>query len=323
MRVVHWSIFNGSGLATMGIEMCKAEQELGNPSIICDTQDMSTWSKGMEGDIHVIHSHMPDSLIFDRGKKVVAVQHGSPEHVFEESVKAGLTGNYGASDPLAMAGYFLKRADAVITFWARQEFILRKMTSAPLFCLPMGTDTTFWNPVPKQNLLTGKPAVLTAENHHNCKWPIDAMLMWPYVVEQVPSARIHFMNVPYDQHRWWVPLSYMTGTVYTSYMGLKFSPTQLKNFFAACDFYYSPVRYGDYNRVSLEAKACGAKVISYRGNEYADYWITEGDQREQAKELIDILQGKREPREVKPVPDIKDTAARMLEIYRSILNGKL
>jgi hypothetical protein len=78
------------------------------------------------------------------------------------------------------------------------------------------------------------------------------------------------------------------------------------------------VRYGDFNRLSLEANACGSKTISYRGNPYSDFWITEGDQRIMADELLAILTGKAEARVKTPVAESKDMAAEMFKIYESL-----
>ena len=83
MKTVHWTMLNGSGLANMATDICDAEVRLGNDSIVCNTTDMSTWEKGMDGDIHVIHSHIPDKLSFSEKTRVVNVEHGAPEHVFE------------------------------------------------------------------------------------------------------------------------------------------------------------------------------------------------------------------------------------------------
>ncbi len=319
MRVAHWTFLNGSGLSDLAISISKTESRLGIESVVCNTNAPDTWVGADDVDVHVIHSHIPDSVLFSTKRSIVAVQHGAPEHVFEESVRAGLTGTYGVGDSLALMGNYLRRADAVVTFWPRQEFIFKRMSSAPVFCIPLGIDTKYWMPVAKQKLLAGSPAILTSENCHACKWPIDLMFMWPYIVEHIPTARAHFTNVPYDQHRWWIPLAYMTTAMYTIYISpAKFSHDQLKQYVCAADYYYSPVEYGDYNMMSLQARSLGTPVISYSGNIFADYWIKEGDQREQADELLDILQGKREPREVGPIPDIEETAGRMLDIYRSL-----
>ena len=97
-----------------------------------------------------------------------------------------------------------------------------------------------------------------------------------------------------------------------------FSPDQLRNAFCSTDFFLSLVRYGDTNRLCLEAAACGANVISYVGNPNADYWIHEGDQRGIAAELIEIGKGLRKPVPKTIPPDISETAAAMKAIYDSM-----
>ena len=97
-----------------------------------------------------------------------------------------------------------------------------------------------------------------------------------------------------------------------------FSPNDLRNAFNSVDFYIGLVRYGDFNRVGMEAKACGCKVISYRGNPYADYWITEGDQRGMASELSEILSGNVPPRQTIQVPSRVQMAQGMKDIYERI-----
>lgn len=320
MKVAHWTYLNGSGLANMAVEMYEAERAIGSDSVLCNTQDMNTWGPGLDADLHIVHSHLPDKLATDPSKKIITVQHGAPEHIFEISMSQGLNGSYGPSDSLAVTSYILKRSDAVLTFWPRQQYIWETMTDKKVYCLPMGIDTTFWKPVPKQRLLSGNPAVFTAENCHTCKWPLDLMFVWSYIWKEFNDARLHAINIPYDQHRWWMPLAYLTGTMYSSFISpVKLGKESLRNFFCAADYYYSPVTYGDYNRVSLEALSCGAKIISFRGNTHAHYWITEGDQRVQVQELLAIFRGEIEPREVPTVTDIKETAAALLNIYGEVL----
>ena len=317
MKIAHWTLLNGSGLANVASDICEAEKKLGSNSVLCNTQDQATWEAGMDADIHVCHSHVPDKITLQTDKKIVAVQHGSPEHVFELSVTQGLNGNYGANDSLAIVGFLMQRSDVVVSFWPRQAEIFKTMTRAPVITLPMGIDTKFWQPVPKQKILSGAPAIFTAENCHNCKWPIDLVFMWPWIVKYMPDARAHFINIPYDQHRWWLPLAYMNTTRYTTFISpLKLGKVQLRDFYCAADFYYSPVEYGDFNRTSLEAFACGTKIISYKGNEFAHFWIDEGDQRVQAQQLLDIMSGQTKPREITAkVADISETAKAMLDIY--------
>jgi hypothetical protein len=298
--------------------MAKADADIGLESVICDQNNPSTWEQGMDADVHVVHSHLPDKITFKKGTKMVIIQHGSPEHVFEISVQQGAAGVYAAGDSFALSAFMLKKADAVVTFWPRHAAIFETMTDKPVFCIPMGIKNDFWT---KQEIapLSGSPALFTAENMHNCKWPIDMFYLWPHLIEALPDARLHVVNIPLNQQNWWWPLSYMNGCRYTMFMtGMRFDAATLRNYLSAAPYYYSPVRYGDHNRMSLEAAACGSKVISFEGNEYAHYWVREGDGRRQTEDLIAILSGKVPERQALPVPDISDTATAMLRVYKEI-----
>lgn len=303
--------------------MANVDAANGIEAVICDTTNDQTWGLGMDADIHVVHSHIPDELVFKKESKIIAVQHGSPEHIFENSLTQGLGVAYAPGDSFSITSFFLRRADAIITFWPRHAEIWETMTDKPIFCIPMGIDKSFWTPQPNGHMMAGKPVIFSAENCHTCKWPLDMILMWPKIVERIPSARFHVIHLPADQHRWWMPLAYMNGSHYTSYLSPHmFGKERLRDFFCAADYYYSPVRYGDFNRVSLEAAASGTKVISFEGNQYAHYWVREGDQRRQRKDLLNILTGEVPEREAAPVADIKDTALAMMTVYKEVIGGQ-
>lgn len=303
----------------MATDLAGAEKALGLDTVVCDTFNKDTWDKGMDADVHVIHSHIPDKLAFDTTKKIVAFQHGSPEHSFQVSVEQGINHGYGAGDSLSIGIYFVKRADAIVTFWERHGHIWESMTSKPVYVIPMGVDRSFWTQQEGVTPLAGEPSVFTAENSWPQKWPLDLVFFWPRIVEAFPEARLHALNLPQDQMRFWTELAVSNSTHYTSYMyTIKLDHDHLRNFFSASSYYYSPVHYGDHNRVSMEASACGCKVISFEGNEYADYWIREGNGQRQADDLIAILKGEVEPRQKEDVPDLMDTAQAMLTIYGKI-----
>lgn len=303
----------------MAFDLARAESQLGLKTVVCDTLKKETWAKGIRADVHVVHSHIPDEIAFDRSAKIVCFEHGSPDHVFEISVVQGVHDGYGAGDSFGIASFFLKRADVILTFWERERRIWQTMTDKKVICVPMGIDTEFWT---RQTVdpLIGEPSFLTAENCHSCKWPLDLFFIWPEIVKKYPGARLHALNIPQDQQRWWTALAFLNGTNYTSYMkSIRLDHPALRNFLSACSFYYSPVKTGDHNRICLEAASCGAKIISYEGNEYAHYWVREGNQWRQLEDILCILSGKKKPREVSAVPDIKETAKATAALYRDLL----
>lgn len=321
MKVAHWTLCNGSGMHRMAEEISAAECALGVDSLLVPCEDNAKWESAYDADIHVNHTHLPD-IPMKEGAKTVWIGHGTIEHCFQNAVEEGTNKGYGAGDTWMLVLHWLKRSDALVTFWPRQQELWQTMVDKgrTVHCVPMGVNTDYWQPIQSQGKYAGTPSVLTAENCHYIKWPLDLILMWPLVTNVVKDARLHLVYLPRDQHRWWAPLMFANGAAFKTYMtGDAFAKDTLRNAFCSTDYYCGLVRYGDVNRVCLEAKASGAKVISFRGNEYADFWISEGDQRLQKEEMVAILRGDVAPRETKPVPHIRDTAAGMIQVYTSLL----
>lgn len=330
LKICHWSLANGSGMANVAQSMVDAERKLGLNSIFLNIETDAIWDQALDADVHVSHTHIP---VIYRGKafqkqvtkpfKVCGVFHGTPEHVFEGSVHAGERGAYAPSNSLMIMQHDLKRSHARVTFWPRHKAIYDTMMfeGTKAYCVPLGVDRAFWGAGVSRGKYQGDPSVWTGENAHEIKWPLDLLTMWPWVSEAVDGAYLHACYVPFDQHRYWFPWVHANGAYYRAHIGPWTYPhEELRNIFRSVDFVTSLVRYGDFNRLSLEAGAAGAKVISYVGNPYADYWMHEGDTREQAKELIAILSGDVEPRKEKEeVPDVSVTGQAMKEIYESIL----
>ena len=325
MRVIHWSLCNSSGLDIVARDIVKAERSFGIDSNWANSADESAeyLKKYIESepvDIHCVHSHLPNS-VSRKDKKIIWFSHGTPEYVFQSSIEEGLLKRHGANDYWTMKMYYMQHSDVIITFWPRHQAIIKSLCdkNARVECIPMGIDKAFWYPVSSKGKYFGNPSLFTAENCHAIKWPYDLFIAWPWVTEQFPNAKLHISNLPYDQHRWWFPLMTRNGTLFKAYANAKLNREELRDAFVSTDYYIGLVRYGDFNRMCLEAKACGAKVISYFGNEYADYWIKEGDQRNIAKQLISILQGDVAPRETLQVLDISETVKCLIDMYKSIL----
>lgn len=331
MKIVHWSLLNGSGLHGVAISLCDAEQAMGLESVVLDSMvQTDAWDTSVNADVHVIHSHLPNpvqSQIRHAGKslKTVWVGHGTPDHVFQSAVEYAQSGGYGHPEPLMLMFHWLKNADARVTFWERHQWIYQSLLDkgATVDCLPLGVDRSFWCPGESRGKFDGTPSVFTAENPHYIKWPYDLMTLWPQVAEALSGgmAKLHAIYIPRDMHACFYPWLYRNGCSYYGFMSpLTFDKDGLRNAFRSTDFTVGLVRYGDMNMLSLQANASGSKTISYRGNPYADFWITEGDQRVMADELRAILAGEVSPRDKTPVPDIRETAQAMLGIYERILS---
>jgi len=329
-RIIHHTIYNGSGLNRISTNMAVTEKELGMDSYVSYTNpndvpkdlpqitglQVLSQKEALEADIHVIHSHLPDNT---KGKTIF-VPHGTPEHCFTVAVNQSKSSGYVAGDPLMLSLYRINHCDVTVTFWDRHAFIWKSMCpKTRIETIPMGVDTNFWKPVPSIGKWSGNPSLFTCENCHQLKWPLDIILAFPLIMEVTPEAVLHMHYIPLDTHRFWYPLMAANGVMYKSFSsGSYFSPTELRNAFCSIDYYISPVRYGDFNSVCLEAASCNTKIISYEGNPYSDFWIKEGDQREMALSLINIFNGKIQPRPKLKVASLQDMALAMIKIYETI-----
>jgi len=321
MKVCHWTMFNKSGMYRVAESFALTEKTLGVDAVLCNFADESKFDEMLDADVHVVHTHLPDKVAENTKGKVVWVGHGSVEHTFQTSVEAGTNKGYGASDSWMLCQYWLQHADALVTFWPRQQAIWQSMCDKHTCVeyVKMGVDLDFWKPIESRGRFLGKPSVFSAENCHYVKWPLDLFIAWPWVYPKVPGSWLHVLYLPNDQHRWFFPLINRNSCAFrTVASAAVFGPEELRNAFCSVDYFIGLVRYGDHNRLCMEANACGMKSISYTGNMYSDFWIHEGDQRVVAEELTAILLGKVAPREKEPVPSIIDTAKEMIAIYGRI-----
>lgn len=303
----------------MAEDMVKGEKALGLSSVLVDCDNPQEVELANDADIQVRHTRIPETK--DLGNsKIVWVAHGAMESGFWQSVHGG--NGHGGNDLFMMALHYLGKSDAVVTFWQRQRRIWQSLCDKNTIVdyVPMGVDLDFWQPVKNTGKWAGTPSLFTAENSHSFKSPFDLFIAWPWVTEKIPTARLHCFYLPMDQHRHIFPLIHRNGAAFKSYvLPSMLTADGLRQAFSATDFYIGLVRYGDHNRMTMEAKASGAKVISYKGNIWADYWIDEGDQREIANQLTAILRNEIEPRQCPPVAGIVEMAEGMKKIYERIL----
>lgn len=324
MKIIHWSQKAlQSGLGNTAQHICEAEKALGLNSVLVDCYDEADWHNAGDADIHVMHLHLPLKFLHD-GKPKVWVAHATPEVMWEGAFDESLKGQYGHADGWMVAQYWLQNADMTVTFWPRHEAIWKSLSDkhTRIEGVPLGV-TDFWRPTESRGEFTGKPSVFTAENWYYIKRPLDLFIAWPWVVQAgLYDAKLHAVNVPLDHNRFLFPLINRNGASYHSYITNRvFSPEELRNAFCSTDYCANLVRYSDHNYVGLQAAACGAKVISYKGNPYATHWVDFGDQRILAQQLSAILRNEAEPRIAEKPVSIARTAERMKEIYLSLGSG--
>lgn len=325
LRVCHWTMFNGSGMNAVAGSLVEAEKALGLDSHLVNIQEVAVgdWDQYADADIQVSHTHFPDQMRKKLKKplKLVWVSHGVPEHVFNSAMEDSEKG-YGHSDGWMLFQFWMKQADARVTFWPRHAALMETMADkgTKIHCFDLGVNLRFWSGGKNTGKYAGNPSVWSGENCHAIKYPLDLFLMWPLVYPHLDGASLHVSYLPTNQHRYFFPLVNTNGASYASHISPVCWPhDQLRNIFKSVDYFIGLVRYGDHNRLCLEANAAGAKTISYAGNEYSDFWLPEGDQRVSAAELVRILKGEVKPRKKKQVVDVSETAQNMIKVYESIL----
>lgn len=306
-------------------EACvRGEQILGHDAELIDVDQPATWEGAEVADVHVCHTHFPENFRerISKPYRVVFVPHGTPEHVVEMTVAQYEKPGYAPADGWMLLRHWLREADAVVTFWERHAAIYQAMVpkERKIHFAPMGVDREFWAGGAAAGKYAGEPAVWTSENQHRIKWSLDVLLAWPELIRLVPRATLHCHYIPWPLHRIFVDLANSNGAAYRAYLSAStYTHDQLRSIWKGFDFFLSPVRYGDHNQLFMQAAASGPRTISYTGNQYADYWIPEGDQRQVALALAAIFKGDVAPREQKlPVPSLTDTSSAMVAVYEGL-----
>lgn len=333
MKICHWSMLNGSGMHAVAKSMVQGEIALGVDARLLDPFDATQlgWDDVLDADVHVNHTHIPDRIgtvafhkAVTKPHRFVFPIHGTPELVFEGSVEDAKANGYGAGMSYAHHQRGMQIADAIVAFVPRHRDFYDLATDKHTIVdqVPMGIDTAFWGGSTVAGKYAGSPSFITAENQHAFKWCIDLVRVWPWVRAELDEAILHAVNIPGGMLRFVDVLAARCGSNHGSYIGAwSYDHENLRNIFRQCDYYISPVRYGDFNRACLEAKAAGCKVISFPSNPYADFWIPEGDQRTWAKALIRIGKGEAAARpDALPVPTLADMAHAMIGIYERVLD---
>lgn len=312
--------------------MARAEVAIGVESRCLDPFDpaQTGWEWALDADVHISHTHIPEKIGALSFKKSVTKPyrwvfpvHGTPELVFEQSVEDARTNGYGSGTSFVHHQIGMQNADAVLAFVPRHRDLYDLATDKHTIIdlIPMGIDIPFWQAGTNIGKYDGRPSFFNCENQYPFKWGVELLRVWPLIRAELEEAVYHLTNIPGGLQRFVDVLAARYGSVRGAYVGSwSYDHANLRNILKQVDYYVSTVRYGDFNRISLEAGAAGTKVISNPGNVYADYWVPEGDQREMAKAIIAIGKGEVEPRAKTPIPSEQDMAQAAVHVYERILD---
>ena len=188
MKIVHWTLGNNSGLSGVAKDISKTEKGLGHDSLVIPSDnETEDWDKGVDADIYVIHSHFPDKVRKKAKGKIVFIAHGTPEHCFQTAIEQHTYHGYEGGNSFMLSSYWLRNADATVTFWPRHQAIWQSLTTKEVTLIPLGVDLDFWKKVESKGKWAGSPSIVTMENPHYIKWPLDLFFAWPWVSKAIWS----------------------------------------------------------------------------------------------------------------------------------------
>jgi len=333
VNIVHWSSKNRSGMHHVAESMAQAELALGVDSRLMDPHDpkQDQWDIALDADVHVLHTHVPDMIgkvpfkqACRKPYRMAFFHHGTPELIFENAVRDSESNGYGSAAGYSVSIALMKQADALMCSVPRHHalFSLMMGKQGTVDLIPMGMDLKYWSGGINRGKYQGNPSFLNCENQYPFKWGVEYLKMWPWIRAALPEAFFHISNIPVGTQRFVDVLAAEYGAIYGAVIGnWNYLHSDLRNIFKQVDFYLSSVRYGDFNRMSMEVGASGCKVIAYPGNPYADYWVREGDHRNVAADIIAIGKGDVEPRADKlPIPTAQEMGHATINVYERILN---
>jgi len=334
MKIVHAVQMNQSGMHRLAQNMVVAEQALGNDSMLIDAKHEGQWAlpQVLNADLYVIHSIFPKGARHlietaqNRKVKTVFVAHGIPEYAMDEAVKAFEQAQASQAESFGdvwfLLRHWLKEADAFVTFNPRHAALYDRMVPSErkVDVVPMGVDRAFWSAPCVAEPMLGNPCVWMSENQNRIKWALDTIIAWPFVMDALPEAHLHAHWIPLDLHRFFIDLANANGAAYGATIdSLHFTHQRMKELWQTAHFILSPTRYGDITLLAMEANAAGRPLITYKGNEYAQFWLEEGDQRRMAEQLVAIFKGEVKARPVLQAPDLSDMGRAMLAVYARVL----
>ncbi len=289
--------------------------------------------KSIECDlIHAFWAYEPGfiaALLSSRRPVVISLAGGEVVHL--PGIQYGLGGKLRTRIPIRWA---LKRAGVVT---AGSPFLLEKakkmVSPEKLRHLPLGLDLTRWRFVPRRN---GTPLVLNVGSLEPVKGQEILLRAFAEVLRQVPAARIRIIG-----EGPMLPVLRQTARELGVLERVQFAGSvphhDLYAHYAGASLFAQASWHEAQGMAMLEAAACGLPIIgtgvgalpSLAPN--AAIVVRPGDEQGLAEAMTRILRepaeaarlGKNAREQVESMYEIGDATDRFLDLYRSILSGRM
>lgn len=289
MRVVHFANWapRQSGMYESTKDQIKYERSEGLQSDLCDPHDKykdgaadkvdDGWltpiphEAAKEADVWVLHSFIPDSIKAEFDKKItVAVLHGPNEHMLlkeftterrEEAfnLHINILWRYGATVAINQHEY------DILKLYDEKKRLHYIPNSIDLERYGSGDGEPGWT---YQN----HPAICSFDVPRLEKLPAHIIWSMPRIAEKIPTARLNLYSLTLEPIGTWRNIFCRSHERKLQHLceNIQLENNNLRPFMRGADMVFNNNISGIASRVSMEAMAMGAPVISYGGT-YTPY----------------------------------------------------
>jgi len=336
LKIVHWVHFDKrawSGLYQRAYEFQRAEVRQGVVSGFCDPipqfRDgyeiensgrklvVAPWSWAKDADVNVVESHTPAIISALRNRVFIA--HGGPKYCAEGIVQGNADSMISSIDMVRICELVIVQNRFHKKFW--EEFAPGKV-----YHVRGGIDLDLWKPEGEtKELFVNHPAIVYMDMWRSMKLPTTLIMAMPYVLKEIPTARLNLLNVPSNQVVFWV--RFMTKLGVDTFCE-QFRPSRILKpdvVYRAADILVDPCEGGSNSGVGLEAMACGCPVIFLEGHpDTHGVAKCEDDPKDMARAIVEVWnQDQKELRRkaraiAEKFYDVNRTAKEMIDLYSRV-----
>lgn len=300
MFIVHWCNWGPrvSGMYESVKNQCKYERREGYRSELAISYEEVpkeirndkgfvpiSWAEAEKADIWVLHYSFPDKLKpLSKEKVTVGVLHGPTEHMLLKDFAKG------SFDGMNLHINLLWSLDATVCLNTHEYDVMKLYDEKGERCrfipnsidLEELADITPWE-------YDGRPAILSCDTVRIEKIPTHIIWSMPYIVKELPSARLNLLGLPLENIQMWrnVMVRSHERKLENLCENMGISNNSLSAFQAGADIGFNNNYSGIASRVTMEMQAYGTPVISYNG-EYTPYHAKPFDLHSIAEQVIRV-----------------------------------